>query len=107
MGDLVDLDAFRKQKKLEAEEEERKKLEAEEAEKIESMQIILSSILSQLGDPQKTGTIFYVPMTDDDYFNRYQYQFETGYNDEGDYESTWEWDGFDESFYYGSEDEED
>tara|TARA_Y100000593_G_C4257508_1_gene310399 strand:+ start:101 stop:412 length:312 start_codon:yes stop_codon:yes gene_type:complete len=103
MGDLVDLDAFRKQKIAEQEEEERKKLEADDAEKLETMQIILSSIITQLGDPQKTGTLFYVPMTDDDYFN--YYQFDSGYNDDGYYESTWEWEGLEEDSLYEPEED--
>ncbi len=104
MGDLVDLDAYRKQKIAEQEEEERKKLEQAEIEEIESMRYILSNILGQLGDPKKTGSLFYVPMSDDDYFNHYQ--FESGYNDDGYYESTWEWDGFEENYSLERDDED-
>ena len=103
MGDLVDLDAFRKQKIAEQEEEERKNNAEEEAEQIESMRYILSTIMSQLGDPQKTGTLFYVPMTDDDYFNHYQ--FESGYNEEGYYESTWEWKELEQDNLYEPEED--
>ena len=57
--------------------------------------------LEQVGDPAKTGTLFYVPMSDDDYSN--YYTFESGYNEDGYYESTWEWEGFAEN----EDDEED
>ena len=91
MGDLVDLKAFREQKEKEAEEKARIEKEEEELEKIEYMQSMLGSIIQQLGDPRKTGSLFYVPMSDDDYFN--YYTFESGYNDDGYYESTWALDG--------------
>ena len=97
---VVDLAAFRKQKEAEAEEKAKKEAEEEELENIEYLQYILGSIMSQMGDPKKTGSLFYVPMSDNDY-NSY-YTFESGYNDEGYYESTWEWDGFEEE-----DDEED
>ncbi len=97
---VVDLAAFRKQK--EDEEAEKLRLEQEEKdhEEIEYMRYLLGNIMDQLGDPTRTGSLFYVPMSDDDY-NSY-YTFESGYNDEGYYESTWEWEGFGDP-----EDEED
>ena len=98
---VVDLAAFRKQR----EEEERLKKEQEDLEDIEYMRSILGSIIEHLGDPTKTGALFYVPMSDDDYFN--QYSFDSGYNDEEYYESSWEWDGFNEEDYLRDTDEED
>ena len=77
---VVDLAAFRKQK--EDEEAEKLRLEQEEKdhEEIEYMRYLLGNIMEQLGDPTRTGSLFYVPMSDDDY-NSY-YTFESGYNDE-------------------------
>ena len=89
---VVDLAAFRKQKEEEEAEKLRLEKEQEELEDIEYMK--------NLGDPTKTGTLFYVPMSDEE-FNSY-YTFESGYNEDGYYESTWEWDGFADQ-----EDEED
>ncbi len=101
MGDLVDLKAFREQKQKEAEEKARVEKEAKDLEEIEYMQHILGSIMQQFGEPQATGSLFYVPMTDDDYFN--YYASESGYKGEGHYESVWEWPGFKEP----EDDEED
>jgi len=102
MGDLVDLDAFRKQKEREAEE----KAKAEEIEDIEYMRHVLTNLMESLAsNPNKTGTLFYVPMTDDEYYSNYS--FESGYDDEGYYESTWEWDGFNEEDYIRDPNEED
>ncbi len=96
---IVDLDAFRKQREEEEAEKERLKREQQDLEEIEYMRHLLGSIMQNLGDPTKTGTLFYVPMSDDDYNN--YYAFESGYNDEGYYESTWEWDGSrSDDFYY-------
>tara|TARA_A100001015_G_scaffold321619_1_gene453482 strand:+ start:5523 stop:5846 length:324 start_codon:yes stop_codon:yes gene_type:complete len=89
---VVDLAAFRKQKKEEEAEKERLAKEQEQLEDIEYMRYLLGNIMENLGDPTKTGSLFYVPMSDGE-FNSY-YTFESGYNDEGYYESTWEWDGF-------------
>ena len=89
LDNIVDLSAFRKQKEEEEAEAARLKKELEE---IEYMKYLLSNIMTNLGDPTKTGSLFYVPMSDDDYFTHYQ--FESGYNEEGYYESTWEWEGF-------------
>ena len=77
---VVDLAAFRKQK--EDEEAEKLRLEQEEKdhEEIEYMRYLLGNTMEQLGDPTRTGSLFYVPMSDDDY-NSY-YTFESGYNDE-------------------------
>tara|TARA_A100001035_G_C27515082_1_gene378204 strand:- start:231 stop:539 length:309 start_codon:yes stop_codon:yes gene_type:complete len=102
MGDLVDLDAFRKQKEKEAEE----KAKAEEIEDIEYMRYVLANLMESLAsNPNKTGTLFYIPMTDDEYYSNYS--FESGYDDEGYYESTWEWDGFNEEDYIRDPNEED
>lgn len=105
MGDLVDLDAFRKQKEKEEAERLRLEKEQQERDEIEQMQIVLINIMEQLGDPARTGSIFYVPMTDDDYYNHYQ--FESGYDDNGDYYSSWEADGYNEEDYLYDPEEED
>ncbi len=89
---VVDLAAFRKQKEKEEAEKLRLEKEKEELEDIEYMRYLLGNIMENLGDPTKTGTLFYVPMSDEEY-NSY-YTFESGYNEDGYYESTWEWDGF-------------
>ena len=87
---VVDLASFRKQKEIEEDEKARIQQEVDDEEEIEHMRYLLGTIMEQLGDPTKTGTLFYAPMTDDD-FNNY-YTSESGYNDEGYYESTWEFD---------------
>ena len=89
---VVDLAAFRKQKEDEEAEKQRLKKEKQDADDIEYMRYLLGSIMENIGDPTKTGTMLYVPMSDEE-FNSY-YTFESGYNDEGYYESTWEWEGF-------------
>ena len=89
---VVDLAAFRKQKEEEEAEKLRLEKRQQDEEDIEYMRYVLGSIMENIGDPTKTGTMFYVPMSDEEY-NSY-YTFESGYNDEGYYESTWEWDGF-------------
>ena len=91
MGDLVDLNAYRIQKQKELDEKEKAEQEEKDREEIEYMRTVLISLMEQLGDPEKTGSLFYAPMSDDDYYNHYS--FESGYNDDGYYESTWEWDG--------------
>ena len=90
-NNVVDLAAFRKQKELEEEEKARIQQEVDDEEEIEYMRYLLGNIMEQLGDPSKTGSLFYVPMSDEEYNTHYT--FESGYNDEGYYESTWEWDG--------------
>jgi hypothetical protein len=102
---IVDLTAFRKQREDEQLEKARLEKEAEELEEIEYMRYLLGNIMEQIGDPVKTGSLFYVPMTDDDYFS--QYQFESGYNENGDYESTWEWDDTRASYYLDRTEEDD
>jgi hypothetical protein len=89
---VVDLAAFRKQKEEEEAEKLRLEKEKQDADDIEYMRYLLGSIMENIGDPTKTGTMFYIPMSDEE-FNSY-YTFESGYNDEGYYESTWEWEGF-------------
>ena len=89
---VVDLAAFRKQKEEEEAEKLRLEKRQQDEEDIEYMRYLLGSIMENIGDPTKTGTMFYVPMSDEE-FNSY-YTFESGYNDEGYYESTWEWEGF-------------
>ena len=92
---VVDLAAFRKEKEEAEAEKLRLEQEAEDLEEIEYMRYLLGNIMEQLGDPTKTGSLFYVPMSDEEY--KTHYTFESGYDDDGYYESTWEWEGFDDS----------
>ena len=109
MGDVVDLDACRRQR----EEEERAQARAEEEERIaqeqadiDYMQDVISRIISSLPGVT-TGSM--MPYTDyyssqnpspgyryDDYpsdsFTFNTYCQEAGYNDDGYYEKSWEWD---------------
>ena len=102
---VVDLNAFREQKLREEAEKERLEKEQQDYDDIESMRIVLVKIMEALGNPEQTGSIFYVPMTDDDYYS--QYQFESGYDDSGDWYSSWEAEDFNEEDYlYGPEDDE-
>ena len=91
---VVDLNAFREQKLREEAEKKRLEKEQQDYDDIEKMRIVLVNIMEQLGNPEKTGSIFYVPMTNDDYYD--QYQFDSGYDDNGDWYSSWEAEGFDE-----------
>ena len=91
---LVDLAAFRKQKEIEEEEKARIQRAVDDEEEIESMRYLLNNIMEQLGDPSKTGSLVYAPMSDEDYFSKYYTTFESGYNEDGYYESTWESPGF-------------
>lgn len=101
---VVDLNAFREQKLREQAEKDRLEKEQRDQDDIEQMRIVLINIMEQLGNPEQTGSIFYVPMTDDDYFSHYQ--FDSGYDDDGDWYSTWEAEDFDEEDYlYDPEDE--
>ncbi len=104
MGDLVDLEAYRAKKQKELEEKEKAEQEERDREEIEYMRIVLVNIMEQLGNPEQTGSIFYVPMTDDDYFS--QYQFDSGYDDNGDWYSSWEAEGFNEEDYLYDPEEE-
>ncbi len=108
MGDLVDLDAYRIKKQKELEEKQKAEQEEKDLEEIQHMRYLLNTIIENLGNPHQTGSLFYVPMSDDEYFNHYQ--SESGYNKDGYYETTWEWDGplADEEYYtFGKDDEED
>ena len=95
---VVDLNAFREQKIREEAEKERLEKEQQDRDDIERMRIVLVNLMEQLGNPEATGSIFYVPMTNDDYFNNYQ--FDSGYDDNGDWYSSWEAEGFDEEDYF-------
>lgn len=103
MGELVDLDAYRKMKQ-EEEEAEIRRIEAERDEEIEAMQHILTDIISELRDSNDEFGMYYIPMTEDEQFM--YWRSHTGYNDDGDFESTWEWKGG-ENIYYELEDEPD
>ena len=102
---VVDLNAFREQKLREEAEKKRLEKEQQDYDDIEKMRIVLVNIMEQLGDPEKTGSIFYVPMTNDDYYD--QYQFDSGYDDNGDWYSSWEAEGFNEEDYLRDPDGED
>ena len=82
---VVDLAAFRKEKEEAEAEKLRLEQEAEELEEVEYMRYLLGNIMEQLGDPTKTGSLFYIPMSDEEYNTHYT--FESGYNDDGYYES--------------------
>ena len=102
---VVDLAAFRKEKEEAEAEKLRLEQEAEELEEVEYMRYLLGNIMEQLGDPTKTGSLFYIPMSDEEYNTHYT--FESGYNDDGYYESTWEWDDSKATYYFDSTEEED
>jgi len=101
---VVDLMAFREQKLREEAEKERLEKEQLDYDDIEQMRIVLVKIMDSIGRPEETGSIFYVPMTDDDYFSRYQ--FDSGYDDNGDWYSSWEAEGFNEEDYLYDPEEE-
>ena len=103
---IVDLNAFREQREREQAEKERLEKEQQDEDEIEYMRSVLSNIMGQLGHPPEiTGSMFYVPMTDDDYFS--QYHFNSGYTEEGDWYSSWEAEGFNEEDYIQEPEEED
>ena len=108
MGDLVDLDIFRKQKEKEiAEQEEKERLEKEQedADAVEYMRSVLAQVMENIGSPHTTGTMIYVPLTDDDYFS--QFQVDSGYDENGDWYNSWETEGFNgEDYFCESEDED-
>ena len=70
-NNVVDLAAFRKQKEEEEAERARLEKEKKDLEDIEYMRYLLINIMDSVGRPEQTGSIFYVPMTDDDYFTHY------------------------------------
>ena len=102
---VVDLNAFREQKLREEAEKKRLEKEQQDYDDIEQMRIVLINIMEQLGNPEATGSIVYVPLTDDDYFT--QYQFDSGYDDNGDWYSSWEAEGFNEEDYFYDPEQED
>ncbi len=103
-NNVVDLNAFREQKLREEAEKERLEKDQQVAEDIEYMRYLLVNIMQNIGDPTKTGSIFYVPMSDNDYFT--QYQFDSGYDDQGDWYSSWESEDFNEEDYFQEPDED-
>ena len=125
MGDIVDLDAFRKQRedeeKAKAEEEERIKAEEEQAE-IEYLTSLVHNIMAGLGslltgaspsgyneDPE------FRPYYPSDYrsndFELSTYYHEAGYDDDGYYEKNWQYDPWgdtsDDEEGIGDDDEQD
>tara|TARA_Y100001937_G_scaffold104570_1_gene144655 strand:- start:1795 stop:2124 length:330 start_codon:yes stop_codon:yes gene_type:complete len=95
---VVDLSAFREQKLREEEEKQRLEKEQQDYDDIEQMRIVLVNIMEQLGNPEQSSSLFYVPITDDDYYS--QYQFDSGYDDNGDWFSSWESENFNEEDYF-------
>ena len=100
---VVDLNAFREQK-LREEEEKRLEKEQQELDDIDRMRVVLVKIMESIGKPEETGSIFYVPMTDDDYYS--QYEFDSGYDKNGDWYSSWEAEDFNEEDYLYDPEEE-
>jgi|MDTB01.1.fsa_nt_gb hypothetical protein len=100
MGEIVDLDAFRKQR----EEEEEAKIKAdaaalaqEEQDEIDHMQEVLSRIMISLTEHLTGSAMSYSdymnPDTNYDGFSTY-YVHEAGYDDDGYYEKSWDFDPF-------------
>ena len=99
MGEIVDLDAFRKRR--EKEEEAKAKAEAEakaaeEQEEIDYMQEVLSRIILGIGDLVSGSMIQYThedysDWSSDDYVLN-TYYHEAGYDEDGYYERSWEFD---------------
>ena len=69
MGDLVDLDAFRKKKEQEEEEKRKAEEEAQQNEDINYLKEVLSIMLQSL--PPITGSAFYVSSDDEGVENYY------------------------------------
>ena len=103
MGDVVDLNAFRKQREEEERADERAKEEEKEAEEqaeLDYMQDVISKILfglkgattgSMMSYPGSLTGYHYDSLPRDEFtFNTYYH--EAGYNDDGYYEKSWEWD---------------
>ena len=104
MGEIVDLDAFRKQREEEEEAKARAEAEAKAAEEqaeIDYMRDVLHRIMVNLSD-SLTGSMMlytgedapsfgYDGYSSDDYtFNSYYH--EAGYDEDGYYERSWEFD---------------
>ncbi len=99
MGDLVDLDTFRRQR--EEEEEAKEKAEAdkraaEEQAEIDYMQDVLQRIIVSLGSLMTGSAIDYTmdgqPYSyypSGGYDNYSTYYHEAGYDDDGYYETSW------------------
>ena len=98
MGEIVDLDAFRKQREEEEEAKAKAEAEAKAAEEqaeLELMQEMISRIVSNLGEILTGSTYGYYSSYDDDYFDfNTTYVHEAGYDDDGYYERSWEVDPF-------------
>lgn len=103
MGEIVDLDAFRKQRKEEEEASalaEAESIAAAEEAEIQEMKEILDRIMFNLGevitgshDSYRSG------LSMDDLYDHSEYTIythEAGYNDDGYYEKTWQIDPFSE-----------
>tara|TARA_B100000131_G_scaffold317664_2_gene360085 strand:- start:377 stop:730 length:354 start_codon:yes stop_codon:yes gene_type:complete len=116
MGDLVDLDAFRKKRETEEREKaeaEAKAQEEQDQAEIEYMQDLLHRIMTNLSDVFTGSMIQYTTLdqyptdswSSDDYtFNTYYH--EAGYDEDGYYEKSWEVDPFEE-YLRDREDDED
>lgn len=96
MGEIVDLDAFRKQReeeeKAKAEEEERIKAEEEQAE-IDYMNDVLTRLLKGLGG-LFSGSMITHTVDDSTIYEDFTpyYTHEAGYTEDGYYENSWDYD---------------
>lgn len=102
MGEIVDLNAFRKQR--EEEEEAKAKADAEalaqeEQDEIDYMRDVLHRIMTNLSDTMSGSMVQYsdynnhwdtYPSSDDFMLNTYYH--EAGYDENGYYEKSWEFD---------------
>jgi len=97
MGEIVDLDAFRKQRE---EEEEAKAIAeaeakaAEEQAEIDYMQDVLSRIMITLSEHLTGSMITYSDYDGSDSYDGFStyYVHEAGYDDDGYYEKSWDFD---------------
>ncbi len=98
MGEVVDLDAFRRQREEEEEAKVKAELDAQAAEdqaEIDYMQEVLSRIMISLTEHITGSTMGYSdymsPDTNYDGFSTYHVH-EAGYNDDGYYQKSWDFD---------------
>jgi len=100
MGEIVDLDAFRKQREEEEEAKVKAELEAKAAEEdaeIEYMRSVLSRIMISFGGALSGSSMGYYDMDDQPYGyyptggynNLSTYYHEAGYDSDGYYEKSW------------------
>ena len=97
MGEIVDLDAFRKQRKEEEEAKAKAEADAKAAEEqaeIDYMQDVLSRILISLTEHMTGSMISYTDYDDPESYRGFStyYVHEAGYGDDGYYENSWDFD---------------